>query len=190
MLDDSDSYKESVWQKLVTDLFLLIFPQYIAVLNDVSVKEYYTNPSRATMKYFDLVLVNANGCIDLIEIKRPIRRGMVSVRPYRDNHFPLQELSGAIMQAEKYIFYLNKAGVSAERDYTKRYTKQIPKGMEIRISNPKSIILCGRDNGFTTKQREDFEFIRKKYSNVIDIITYDDLLRRLDNLIEMLKIRS
>ncbi len=35
----------------------------------------------------------------------------------------------------------------------------------------------------TGNQLLDFEVIKRKYANMMDIITYDDLLRRLDNTI-------
>ena len=59
--------------------------------------------------------------------------------------------------------------------------------MRIRISNPKAIIIVGRDQiggaNMTGSQLLDFEIIKRKYANMMDIITYDDLLRRLNNTI-------
>lgn len=186
MLADAVKYHEDEWQKEVADLFLLIYPQYIAVLQGVSVKEAYSKPDLPTIRKFDLVLVNANGCIDLIEIKTPMKP-ILRKALYRDNYVPHPELSGGIIQAEKYIFYLNKAGVAIENDLTKKYACQLPSGLEIKVTNPKTIILCGRDSEFTQGQKNDFEFIKRKYSNVMDILTYDDLLRRVENIIGMLQ---
>ena len=59
--------------------------------------------------------------------------------------------------------------------------------IELKITNPKAMILLGRDNDFTGNQRFDFEIIRRKYANMLDIMTYDDLLRRVGNIIEMMK---
>ena len=41
------------------------------------------------------------------------------------------------------------------------------------------MIIMGRDATFTPDQRTDFEVIRRKYRHVVEIMTYDDLLRRL-----------
>ena len=41
----------------------------------------------------------------------------------------------------------------------------------------------GRDTDLSIEQKQDFEIIKRKYNNVIDIITYDDLLRRLNFII-------
>ena len=66
----------------------------------------------------------------------------------------------------------------------------MPPGIDLKITNPRAMILLGRDDNFTKRQRFDFEIIRRKYANVIDIMSYDDLLRRLDNIIAMLKKNS
>ena len=189
MLSEAEAYSEAEWQESVADLFLLVFPQYIAVLPNVHIKEHYSRPLKATDRYIDLVLVGANGTIDIIEIKKPFARGLMSKRQYRDNHVPVRELSGSIMQVEKYLFYLSKSGVEGEKLITKTRISELPAGLEIKITNPKAIILSGRDNDFSEQEAFDFEFVRRKYANVVDIITYDDLLRRLDNLIEALKKR-
>ncbi|WP_163542001.1 Shedu immune nuclease family protein [Occultella kanbiaonis] len=186
MLNDAESYLEADWQAAVGDLFLLIFPQYVAVLHNVHVKERYSNESRSTDRYIDLMLVGANGCVDIIEIKKPFERGLVSKRQYRDNYIPVRELSGSIMQTEKYLFYLSKSGMDGENAITMKHVADLPVGLEVKIANPKAIILSGRDNNLSTQEKFDFEFTRRLYSNVVDIISYDDLLRRLDNVIAAL----
>ncbi|ANH39554.1 hypothetical protein I601_3147 [Nocardioides dokdonensis FR1436] len=186
MLKDAESFSEADWQTAVADLFVLVFPQYIAVLHNVQVKERYSNDSKSTDRYIDLVLVAANGCIDIIEIKKPFERGLVSKGRYRDNHVPVRELSGSIMQAEKYLFYLSKSGRDGENAIAKKHAADLPTDLEIKIANPKAIILAGRDSNLSAQERFDFEFTRRQYSNVVDIISYDDLLRRLENVIATL----
>ena len=186
MLEDVDGYPEADWQRAVADLFLLVYPQYIAVLHNVHVKELYSKETKSTARYVDLVLVGANGCIDIIEIKKPFERGLVSKSLYRDNHVPVGELSGAIMQAEKYLFYLGKSGRDGEKAITEKHKADLPDGIAIKIVNPKAIILTGRDSNLSDEEKFDFEFVRRKYSNLVDIISYDDLLRRLENVIASL----
>jgi hypothetical protein len=84
------------------------------------------------------------------------------------------------MQIEKNIFYLNKWGKKGEDELTKRYQDRLPTKFKIEITNPKGIIIMGRENNLTTAQKKDFEIIKRKYSNIIDIITYDDLINRLE----------
>lgn len=190
MLKDAESYSEAEWQVSVADLFLLIFPQYVSVLRNVHVRESYSDGSKLTDRYIDMMLVGANGCVDIIEIKKPFERSLVSKSQYRANHVPVRKLSGAIMQAEKYLFYLNKSGKTGENEIAMKHAGELPPGLEIKIANPKAIILSGRDSNLTDQEKFDFEFIRRGYSSVVDVISYDDLLRRLDNVIAGLEKRS
>ena len=45
----------------------------------------------------------------------------------------------------------------------------------------------GREANLSDEQRDDFEIVKRKYKNVIDILTYDDLLQRLDFTIEQIQ---
>jgi hypothetical protein len=42
----------------------------------------------------------------------------------------------------------------------------------------------GREKGLSDVQKNDLEIIKRKYKNIMDIITYDDLIRRIKNIIE------
>ena len=190
MLSEVDSYPEKDWQKKILGLLLFVFPKYIAVLENVHIKDFYSNQSKASDRYIDLMLVDANGSIDIIEVKRPFTNALLSHHKYRDNHTPRKELAGSVMQAEKYLFHLSKWGRAGEQEIFDKRKSELPAGMELKITNPKAIILLGRDNDFVGQQRFDFEIIRRKYANVIDIMTYDDLLRRVANIIEMMKRQS
>ena len=81
---------------------------------------------------------------------------------------------------------MSKWGRGGELDIAQKRRSELPPDFEINITNPKAMILIGRDSDFTGQQKFDFEIIKRKYANIIDIITYDDLLRRLDNIISMI----
>lgn len=187
MLKDSVSYSEEEWQKLMLGFLLIIFPKYVAVLEKLHIKDHYTMPGKSTDRYIDLTLVDANGNIDIIEIKKPFPNCLLSTYKYRDNFTPRKELSGSVMQAEKYIFHLNKWGAEGEKQINAKHASGIPTGMQIKITNPKAIIILGRDHDFAEDQKFDFEIIKRKYANIMDIMTYDDLLRRLENIIAKFK---
>ncbi len=187
MLNQADDYSEKDWQAKILGLILFVFPKYVAVLENVHIKDFYTNAGKATDRYIDLMLVDANGSIDIIEVKKPFSNALVSRTTYRDNHTPKKELSGSVMQSEKYLFHLNKWGYIGEQEIYKKRKDELPSGIELKIANPKAMILLGRDNDFEGQQRFDFEIIRRKYANMIDIMTYDDFLRRVENIIEMMK---
>ncbi len=194
-LGDATSYSEKDWQRLIIKVILLLFPKYVAVLEGVTVADFYSKPGTRKSRFIDICLIDAGGSIDVIEIKKPFDDVLLSRGLYRGNNVPTKELSGTIMQAEKYLFHLAKWGVEGERQLTRKYAHLLPPGMQIRMTNPKAMILLGRDkradwtSALADNQLFDLEVIKRKYSNMMDILTYDDLLRRLDNVIASLSRR-
>ncbi|OOP55241.1 MAG: hypothetical protein AYP45_15915 [Candidatus Brocadia carolinensis] len=180
MLAAEDSYSEAQWQEEILQIILLLYPKYIHVFKGAPVRDTYSNKDRS----IDFLLVDSTGNTDIIEIKKPFDKCIVTDRTYRDNYIPLRELSGTVMQIEKYIYYLNKWGKKGEEKLTSHYREQLGDGFTIRITNPGAIIIMGRQDGLSVNQRQDFEVIKRKYKNVIDIITYDDLLGRLDSTLK------
>lgn len=87
------------------------------------------------------------------------------------------------MQVEKYLFYLNKWSRKGENELNKKYKDKLPNDLEIKITNPSGMIIMGRENNLTKEQLWDFEIIKRQYKNVIDILTYDELIGRLKQII-------
>lgn len=182
MLKTESTYNEAAWQAEILQIILLLNPKYIKALREAPVRDTYRNVSRKV----DILLVDASGNVDIVEIKQPFDKSIVTNNQYRDNFIPLRELSGTVMQVEKYVFYLNKWGRAGEDILTEKYKSELPEEFSIKITNPGGVIIMGRDNNLSDEQRQDFEVVKRKYKNVIDIITYDDLLRRLEFIIEQL----
>jgi hypothetical protein len=179
MLANEGLYNERQWQTEILQIILLLYPKYIRVFEKVRIKHAY----KKTYKELDFLLIDSNGSVDIIEIKRSSAKKIITERTYRDNYIPYGELSGAVMQIEKYIFHLNKWGKKGEDKLTEKYKKELPKKFKIKITNPSGLIIMGRDVGLSPAQKDDFEVIKRKYKNIIDIITYDDLLKRLNFII-------
>lgn len=186
MLARETSYSEDKWQNEILKIILLLYPKYIRVFKEAPVRDTYAKKNRS----IDLLLVDSSGNTDIIEIKQPFDKCIVTTNRYRDNYIPLRELSGTVMQVEKYIFYLNKWGKAGEESLTNKYKNELPDGLEIKITSPSGIIVMGRNSNLSEEQIQDFEVIKRKYKNVIDIITYDDLLNRLRVTIDQLKIQT
>ncbi|WP_260596956.1 Shedu immune nuclease family protein [Sphingomonas endolithica] len=186
---------EDQWQKALLSILPLIFPKYVAVIEKVPIEDRYTTPGKIHHREIDIALVDVNGNIDVIEIKKPEADILLRKTLYRGNYVPTGTLSGTIMQAEKYLFHLSKGGLASEEKITQKFRKLLPPNLRIRITNPKAMCILGRDrkdNGhpaFDEGQSADLEVIKRKYANMIDIITYDDLLHRLDNILASLKRR-
>ncbi len=182
MLQSEESYAESRWQSEILQIIRLLNPRYIQAFEKVSIRDLDAGSKRE----IDILLVDASGNIDVIEIKKPFDKSVVSEGTYRDNHIPLRELSGAVMQIEKYIYYLSRWGTDGEQILTERYSSQLPRDFKINITSPTGIVIIGRDGNLTPVQRRDFEVVKRKYKNIVDIVTYDDLLRRLQFVLRQL----
>lgn len=180
MLGQPDAYNEKQWQTEILDIILLLFPKYVYAFENAVVKDEYRRKDRK----LDLVLVDAEGHVDVIEIKKPFDDSVVSSGKYRDNYVPKRELSGSIVQLEKYIFHLSKSGKKGELKLTEQFKRKLPADFEIKITNPSGLVIVGRSINLNTEQKADFEVIKRKYKNLLDIITYDDLLERLRRIIE------
>lgn len=183
MLNSENHYSEKNWQLEILPMILLLYPKYIKAIPEVSFKDIYSGKTRR----LDFGLIDFMGNLDLIEIKIPFGKSIVSNSRYRDNHIPTRELSGAIMQVEKYIYYLNKLGKNGEQKLNDKYRSELPNNLNIKIVNPSAIIIMGRNQDLDETQLEDFEIIKRKYKNVVDIFTYDDLIQRLEMMIIQLK---
>ena len=183
MLLKSDKYLEKAWQNKIIQLLIFLMPKYIHVIDEVPFDDDYNRAK----KYLDFLLVDYLGNVDLIEIKRPSDKSLMSKGRYRKNHYPLRELSGSVMQIEKYIYYLNKGGISAEEKIKKYLSNKRDIKTEISIVNPRGIIILGRDEFMNKRQKEDFEIVKRQYKNIADIMTYDDFLQRLITSIDQLK---
>jgi hypothetical protein len=183
MLESQVSYNEIQWQKEISEIILFLHPKYIRAFQESPVKDF----KRDKNKRVDFLLVDSSGAIDVAEIKQPFDNTIVTNGMYRDNYIPLRELTGTIMQIEKYIFHLNKWGKVGEKVLTEKYINELPNKFKIKICNPSGIVIMGRDNNLSPHQRDDFEVIKRKYKNIIDIVTYDDLIRRLQFVIEQMQ---
>jgi hypothetical protein len=180
MLTSERGYSENQWQKEILQIILLLFPKYIFSFTEGQIR---TDLNRRV----DFLLVDAGGNIDILEIKKPHDIPIISNAEYRNNYIPQKELSGTIMQVEKYIYHINRWSDRGEQVLTEKYKKDLPEGFSLKITNPAGLIIMGRDNDLNAAQKLDFEVVRRKYKNLIDILTYDDLIRRLEFTINSLK---
>lgn len=177
------AYKEAQWQGQIIKIICLLNPKYIEAFTAVRVKDF----DRGTWRILDILLVDASGNVDVLEIKQPFGEAMVTGGLYRDNHVPLRELSGTVIQVEKYLLHLNRWGSKGEETLTKRYASRLPPDFKISVVNPSGLIIMGRDHDMTSQQRRDFEVVRRHYKHIADIVTYDDLLRRLEAVLARLR---
>lgn len=66
MLGNSDGYDEKQWQDRILEIILLLFPKYVAVLEKLHLKDFYSDPKKPKSRQIDIALVDANGFIYII----------------------------------------------------------------------------------------------------------------------------
>lgn len=144
---DSD-YTETRWQQEILQVIQLLYPKYIRAFREAPVRDNLLGKDRKV----DFLLVDAAGFVDAIEIKKPFAECLVTSNVYRDNHVPMRELTGTIMQLEKYLFHLNRWGDVGEKKLNERFAGELPDGLAIKIVNPSGMIIFGRDQDLTLTQ--------------------------------------
>ena len=177
MIDRYEAIDEKQWQEKIHNILQLLYPKYICCAREI---KFYGGKND---KQPDFLLVDANGFVDILEIKKADVRVLTQ---YRNNYVAAREISGAIQQIEKYIFCLNSSN-KAQEDVSKKLIEFLPDSIEVKFVNPQGILIAGRSNNFDREQLRDFELIKRQYKHVADIMTYDDLAQRLKNIIASLK---
>lgn len=175
------NYSELEWQEKLIPIILLMYPKYVKCIKKVRI--FIGN---GHYKEIDYLLIDAEGNIDIIELKKPFEDCVLRKAEYRKNFIPGLELSGAIQQVQKYIYYLETFKSSNEDYINKKYFNEL-NGLTIKIINPQAIIICGRSFNFDQRQKQDYEIIRRQYKSLMEIITFDDLILRLQTTIRLLK---
>ncbi|MFR8064779.1 Shedu anti-phage system protein SduA domain-containing protein [Thomasclavelia spiroformis] len=89
---------------------------------------------------------------------------------------------------EKYLYCLNRLNPDSDRFFS-ILKESLPQNIKPIALNPQGILLLGRSNQFNDQQRNDFELIKRQYKHIADIMTYDDLVIRLENIVNSLKLR-
>lgn len=170
---EEEIISEKEWQNNILDILLLIYPQYQIVIDEVGL---------SNRRRVDFVLVDLFNNIDIVEIKTPEKR-LLKKSKYRDHYVPSHEFTGTAMQIE---YYLRELHENSSANVQKIKHKLLEKGFnsEVRINNVKGIIIMGRTNGFNVEQQETYRIMKNQYSNIINIISYDELLDMLERILD------
>lgn len=181
---------ECDWEKLIVRVICLLYPRYVCARRQVEIHERLTRPDTRTLRRIDIALFDVDGHIDVIEIKKPSLDGVFRPSQDHDNNIPSVSLAKTIMQVEKYVLYLQKGGYELEKELNDKYKDVVPGGTRIKVVNPRGLVVFGRSKDMSSDQLLDLEVIRRKYAHVADIMTYDDLLRRIENQLNCLSTGS
>lgn len=183
MLADEAGPSEAQWQLEIVEIILLLNPRYIKAFTEVKLWD----ADAATWRRIDILLVDASGNVDVIEIKKPMGKPIMLPARYRDHHLPMRDLVGTMGQVNHYLRHLHRWGPTGEDQLTQLLAGDLPPGFRIRIINPSGIVIMGRSHDLSEAQRREFEVLRRDSKGIVDIITYDDLLSRLQAVLHQLR---
>jgi hypothetical protein len=167
------SHPESWWHSYIKSNILLMQQGYIKALNKLNVAVGET-------KFPDFCLVTHDNYLDILEIKKP-DTALVKLDSSRGNYYWDPEMSKAVSQTENYI-----EQVSSKASDVRSYLLDKEK-IDVKAVRPRGIILAGNADAFSNqKQRDDFRLLSQGIKS-ITILTYDELLARLNNYIVVLE---
>lgn len=167
---------ESWWQDYIHKNILIIQQGYIQAIEKMNVIIGGT-------KYPDYSLVTHDGFLDILEIKKP-STPLLKLDVSRDNYYWETEISKALIQVENYIEH-----ISRNADPVRSYIKDKYK-IDLKVVRPRGIILAGQSLPHSVqKQKDDFRLLTQALKN-ITFVTYDELVTRLENYIEVLERHS
>ncbi len=171
------SYSESWWQNYIQKNILIIQQGYIRAIEKINI-------SVGNTKFPDFSLVTHDGYLDILEIKKPATN-LLKPDESRGNFFWDSEMSKALIQVENYI-----EGISRHADAVRSYIFDNYDHLDLKVLRPRGIILAGTASQFRNqKEKDDFRLLCQSAKN-ITIVTYDELLARLQNYIGVLEKHS
>jgi len=169
----NNQHPESWWQNYVQARILLMQQGYIRPVEKMNV-------AIGNTKYPDFALVTHDNYLDILEIKKPDTT-ILREDKSRGNYHWDTEISRAIIQVENYLEHIANQAAEVRSFVKDNYA------LELKVVRPRGFILAGNSAEFSTqKQRDDFRLLSHGLKNVT-VITYDELLVRLENHIRVLE---
>ena len=167
-----ETRSESWWQTFIRSNILLIQQGYIMAIEKM-------NTAVGGTKYPDFSLVTHDSYLDILEIKKP-NTGLLKHDEGRDNYYWDPEVSRAIIQVENYISMVTERAPDVRSYILDTYK------IDLKVVRPRGIILVGDARLLNEqKEKDDLRLLSQGLKN-ITVVTYDELLTRLKNYIEVL----
>lgn len=171
---------ESGWQSFFEEYITLFDNRYARKLD-------YRNIATGITKYPDLVLVDIYGYVDFYELKKsstPILQYDASHKTY----FWSKEFSMVIAQAADYLQKAKENSLSYAKTIREQTATAATSGIDVNIINPRAIIVAGSTKELNTAIKQNhFKTLRESLKD-IEFVLYDELLDRLKNLLEVVKL--
>lgn len=169
----SNSRSESWWQSYIHKNILIIQQGYLQAIEKMNI-------AVGNTKFPDYSLVTFDGFLDILEIKKP-QTILLKEDSSRGNFYWDTEISKAIIQVENYIENISKNADSIRSFIKDNYS------IDLKIVRPKGTILAGQYKKLVSqKEKDDFRLLMLANKNIV-FLTYDELITRLENYIEVLE---
>lgn len=164
---------ESTWQNYLKQNILFIQQGYIELIPKANIDVVGTS-------YPDFLLVSYDSYLDILEIKTPFTPLLLEDKSHK-NYYWSSDVSKAIAQVENYIEAILGIGDKVRTTVKDRY------GIDLRVTKPRGLIFAGDSNQFEGNKliQDDFRLLNQGLKNVA-VVTYDELLTRLQNYITVL----
>lgn len=175
-------WQERDYQNLLLEIFPFIFPHYTHFIREYGFKIDGSSAKKADRP--DFLAATSTLSVDVIEIKTPYFRVFKSGL-YRGNYVFDSEVQGLISQVEKYIYNLERNAKREEPKITAKFKKltdfSCEKDESLHIRSPKAVVVIGR-RPESKEQIRDFDIYKRRYQDIADFLTYDDILERTKNI--------
>jgi hypothetical protein len=169
----SNQHAESWWQNYIQARIMIMQQGYIRPIEKMNV-------AIGNTKFPDFALVTHDNYLDILEIKKP-DTAILKPDTSRGNYHWDIEISRAIIQVENYLEHITNNAAQVRSFIKDSYD------LELKVVRPRGFILAGNSAQFSLqKQRDDFRLLSHGLKNVM-VITYDELLTRLENHIKVLE---
>jgi Domain of unknown function (DUF4263) len=168
-----NQHPESWWQNYIQGRILIMQQGYIRPIEKMNV-------TIGNTKFPDFCLVTHDNYLDILEIKKP-NTSILREDSSRGNYHWDIEISRAVIQVENYLEHISNHSSQVRSFIKDNYS------LELKVVRPRGFILAGNSTEFSSqKQRDDFRLLSHGLKNVM-VITYDELLTRLENHIKVLE---
>jgi hypothetical protein len=134
-----------------------------------------------------LVLVDIYGYLDFYELKK----SGTNLLQYDSSHktwYWSKEVSMVISQVSDYLQKAKENALSYSSTIKVETQTETEEGIDVNIINPRAIIVIGSKEELNTeKKMHQFKNLRESLKD-IEFVLYDELLERLRNLLDTIKI--
>ncbi len=172
-LKDQDKKERSYWQRFLEDNRWMFGLSYLFLLDDTRIDLCSTA---------DYLFESEDGFIDVAEIKHPHvdfwqKDNNRNYKRYRDFLQPSEELKGSIVQANNYIFQIEKK--FSDLDWCRKNKCETP-------VKPRCLVVIGRSSHWNIEEKTAFRLLNDSLHG-IEIITFDHLYQRANRILSSLE---